>query len=77
MFNVGWARLLQLTIALEVPRANWREFWRAKPELQAQVIETFRRLGVTAIVAEQTPGNKVSPAGTGVPENWQTVRSMR
>lgn len=59
LFNVGWARLLRVTIVAEVPRANWREFWCAKPEVQAQVIETFRRLGATAIVAEQTPGNEV------------------
>src|ERR1017187_1796482 len=58
LFNVGWARLLRVTIVAEVPRANWREFWCAKPEVQAQVIETFRRLGATAIVAEQTPGNE-------------------
>jgi|SRR5271165_160206 len=63
LFNVGWARLLRVTIVAEVPRANWREFWCAKPEVQAQVIETFRSLGVTAIVAEQTPGNEVYMPG--------------
>lgn len=69
LFNVGWARLLRVTIVAEVPRANWREFWCAKPEVQAQVIETFRRLGVSAIVAEQTPGNEVYLPG---PE-WQKL----
>ena len=62
-FNVGWARLLRVTIVAEVPRANWREFWCAEPEVQALVVEKFRRLGVTAIVAEQTPGNEVYMPG--------------
>ena len=69
LFNVGWARLLRVTIVAEVPRANWREFWCAKPEVQAQVIETFRGLGVTAIVAEQTPGNEVYKPGP----QWQKL----
>jgi len=67
--NVGWARLLRVTIVAEVPRTNWREFWCAKPEVQSQVIETFRRLGATAIVAEQTPGNEVYLPGPG----WQKL----
>ncbi len=63
LFNVGWARLLRVTIVADIPRTDWREFWCAKPEVQAQVIETFRRLGATAIVAEQTPGNTVYSPG--------------
>jgi hypothetical protein len=63
LYNVGWARLLRVTIVAEVPRTGWRDFWCAKPETQAQMIETFRRLGATAVVAEQTPGNEVYRQG--------------
>jgi len=62
-YNVDWARLLRVTVVAEVPRANARDFWCAKPEVQAQVIETFRRLGVTAIVSEHYPPTDVYTPG--------------
>src|SRR5262249_8389568 len=46
--TVYWARLLGVSVVAEVPLANAGEFWHASPELQAQVIEKFRELGVTA-----------------------------
>ena len=64
-YGTGWARLLRVTVVAEVPRANARDFWYATPEQQAQVIETFRRLGVTAIVAEQIPPFEVFTPGPG------------
>ncbi len=63
LFNVGWARLLGVRIVADVPRSDWAAFWEATPEVQAQAIGAFRRLGVTAIVAEQTRGNVVNSPG--------------
>jgi len=51
-------------VVAEVPRANARDFWNAEPEVQARVIEAFRRLGVTALVAEQIPADGVFTPGT-------------
>jgi len=62
-FNVGWARLLHVTVVADLPRAYWTDYWCGKPEVQAQVVETFRRLGVTAIVAEETPSKVVYRPG--------------
>ena len=63
LFGVDWARLSRVTVVAEVPRANAREFWCGSRKLQQQVIETFRRLGVTAIVAEQVPSDGVFEPG--------------
>ena len=62
-FSTGWARLLRVTVVAEVPRPDARDYWCGKPELQAQVIGVFRRLGVTAIVAEQTAPDTVFVPG--------------
>ena len=67
---VYWARLLGVTEVAEVPDENSVDFWGAKPEVQAQVIETFRRLGVTAVVADvtlepHTPGPEWRKIGDG------------
>jgi hypothetical protein len=56
---VYWARLLGVTEVAEVPDKNSIDFWSATPEVQAQVINTFRSLGVTAIVADMTNGGHV------------------
>jgi hypothetical protein len=61
--TVYWARLLGVTVVAEVPAANSKDFWYAKPEVQAQVIETFQHLGVTAIVAEMIPSDEGYVAG--------------
>lgn len=63
--NVGWARLLGVTIVAEVPRDFSSDFWCAKPEVQAQVIEAFRNLGVSAIVAERTSPHDIQNPGPG------------
>ena len=62
-YGTDWARLLRVTVVAEVPRANAEDYWCGKPELQAQVIEAFRHLGVSAIVAEQTPPDVVFVPG--------------
>ena len=56
---VYWARLLGVTVVAEVPGSNSMDFWNAKPDAQAQVIEAFQRLGVTAIVADMTDDGRV------------------
>jgi Dolichyl-phosphate-mannose-protein mannosyltransferase len=53
-FGLAWARLLRVTVVAQIPLENSDDFWCAKPDLQSQAIETIRRLGVTALVAEQT-----------------------
>jgi len=62
-FGTDWARLLRVTVVAEVPLANSKEFWCAKPEVQAEVLETFRRLGVTTIVSEHYPLSDVYTPG--------------
>jgi 4-amino-4-deoxy-L-arabinose transferase-like glycosyltransferase len=68
-FGLGWARLLRVTVVAQIPIENSENFWCAKPEVQERVIETIRRVGVTAIVAEQIPPNGVCAPG---PE-WHKV----
>jgi hypothetical protein len=53
-FGLAWARLLRVTVVAQIPLENSDDFWCAKPDVQAQAIETIRRVGVTAFVAEQT-----------------------
>jgi hypothetical protein len=68
-FGLAWARLLRVTVVAQIPLENQEDFWCAKPEKQAQVIEKFRGLGVTAVVAEEiSPTEACAPA----PE-WQKV----
>jgi 4-amino-4-deoxy-L-arabinose transferase-like glycosyltransferase len=62
-FGPGWARLLGVTVVAEIPDANTKNFWCDKPEVQAQVIDAFRRIGVTAIVAMQSPPDVVFVPG--------------
>ncbi len=63
--GTGWARLLRVIVVAEVPRSSARDYWYATPEQQARVIETFRHLGVTAIVAEQIPPLEVFTPAPG------------
>jgi hypothetical protein len=67
---VYWARLLGVTEVAEVPFASTSDFWSAKPEVQAQVIQAFQHLGVKAIIADMseqpyTPGPEWRRLGDG------------
>jgi hypothetical protein len=67
---VYWARLLSVTEVAEVPDEYSMTFWDATPAVQEQVIETFQRLGVTAIIADMTndvhtPGPEWHKIGDG------------
>jgi hypothetical protein len=68
-FGLAWARLLQTTVVAQIPLGSQTQFWCGKQETQAQVVDKFRGLGVTAIVAEQiSPDPKCAPG----PE-WRKV----
>ncbi len=62
-YGLAWARLLKVTVVAQVPVENSMDYWYAKPEVQSQVIETLRRLGVRAIVAEQVPSDDAHAPG--------------
>jgi 4-amino-4-deoxy-L-arabinose transferase-like glycosyltransferase len=66
-FGLAWARLLGVTDVAEIPIEHSSDFWCAKPETQAQLFEALRRVGVTAIVAEQS--DPLCPPGPG----WQKL----
>jgi hypothetical protein len=68
-FGLAWARLLGVTVVAQIPLENSAGFWCGKPETQLQVIDTFRRLGVTAIVAEQIPSDPACAPGPA----WQKL----
>jgi hypothetical protein len=61
--TVYWARVLGVTVVAEIPLENAREYWYATPEVRAQVIETFRSRGVTAVVADMIPPDAVYVPG--------------
>jgi len=67
--HVYWARLLRVVAVADVPEGHAKDFWSATPEVQAEAIEAFRRLGVTAIVAAPDSADKLYIPG---PE-WQKV----
>jgi hypothetical protein len=67
---VYWARMVGITVVAEVPGPNAMEFWNAKPEVQAKVMEKFQGLGVAAVVADMTdldyvPGSDWHKLGEG------------
>jgi hypothetical protein len=68
-FGTDWARLLGVSVVAEIPRTNAKEFWSASPQLQNELIERFRRLGVTTLVAEQIPPCEIYTPGP----DWQKL----
>jgi hypothetical protein len=68
-FGSGWVRLLGVTVVAEVPDASAKEFWCERPEVQAQAIDAFRRIGVTAIVAMQSREGALFVPGP----NWRKL----
>jgi hypothetical protein len=62
--RVEWARLLHVRIIAEIPRDQAEVFWSSSPQIEAEVIESFRRVGISAIVAEEIPPAEVfAPSG--------------
>jgi hypothetical protein len=68
-FGLAWARLLKAMVVAQIPPDSQAQFWCGKPETQAQVIDKFRGLGVTAIVAEKIS----TDARCGPGPAWQKV----
>jgi hypothetical protein len=68
-FGLAWARLLRTTVVAQIPIESQPQFWCGKPEIQAQVIDKFRGLGVTAIVTEQVSSDPKCAPGLA----WQKV----
>jgi hypothetical protein len=69
LHRVEWARLLHVQVIAEIPRDQAEYFWSSGWEMQAQVIESFRKVGVKAIVAEQIPPAEVFAP----PKNWHRI----
>ncbi len=54
-FGTYWARLAKVQIVIEVPKTHEDEFWGAQKDVQRQVIETFAKYKVAAIVSQTKP----------------------
>jgi hypothetical protein len=59
LHRVEWARLLHVQVIAEIPRDQAEDFWSSSRDIQLQVIESFRRVGAKALVAEQIPPAEV------------------
>jgi hypothetical protein len=69
LHRVEWARLLRVRVIAEIPRDQAEIFWSSDPTVQSSVIESFRKAGASAVVAEQIP-----PAEVFAPsKEWQKV----
>jgi hypothetical protein len=54
-----WARLLRVQVIAEIPREEAEYFWSSDQTVRDQVIQSFRRVGATAIIAQQMPPSEV------------------
>jgi 4-amino-4-deoxy-L-arabinose transferase-like glycosyltransferase len=54
-----WARLLRVQIIAEIPREEAEYFWSSDQAVRDQVIQSFRNVGATAIIAQQMPPSEV------------------
>ena len=57
--RVEWAQLLGVRVIAEISHEDAEYFWTSSPLVQSQVIESFRNVGATAIVAQQIPPYEV------------------
>jgi len=80
--NADWVRLVNAQIVAEVPttwyrpkhmpwsimadRSGVRQFWEAAPEVRERILDEFRRVDATLVVADKVP-----PEATR--DGWQTV----
>ncbi len=56
-FDSFWARLAKVKIVAEMPGRDAGSFWRGDAELKRRVLDTFREIGVHAIVGEYLPAD--------------------
>ncbi len=69
LHRVEWARLLRVRVIAEVPRDQEAYFWSSSQSVQLQVVESFRKVGAVAIVAEEMPPDEVFVP----PPGWQRI----
>jgi hypothetical protein len=69
LHRVEWAYLLRARVIAEVPRDQAPVFWSSPPQVQARVIESFRQLGASVIVAEQIPPSETFAQAPG----WKRI----
>ena len=50
-----WARMARVRIVAQVLRGDVGDFWRADPDVKADVYAAFAKAGAKAVVAEQVP----------------------
>jgi hypothetical protein len=52
----AWARLARLQVVAELLFAH--EFWQATPEIQAQILDAFRRAGARSVITANPPNTR-------------------
>ena len=67
--RIEWARLLRVRVIAEISREDAEYFWSSSSSVKAQVIDSFRHVGATVIVAHQIPPAEVFV----VPPGWQRI----
>jgi hypothetical protein len=67
--RIEWARLLRVRVIAEISREDAEYFWSSSPSVRSEVIESFRGVGATAIVAHQIPPAEIFV----VPSGWQRI----
>lgn len=76
-FDSFWARLARVRIVAEMPGGEAGEFWRGDAEVQARVLAAFAEAGVSAIVAEDVPGEAVLPGWQPLGQTSYAVYLLR
>jgi hypothetical protein len=67
--RVEWARLLKVRVIAEIPHEQAEYFWSSSASVQSQVLESFRKTGATAVIAQAMPPLEVFVPAPG----WQRI----
>jgi hypothetical protein len=80
-FNAYWARLAGVRVTAEIPPQDAHDFWAGDHARQSEIIETFRNIGVKAIVSQNVPPlaaasdwPEIGPTNYHVYLLWKPVR---
>lgn len=73
LHRVEWARLLHVRVIAEISRDQAEDFWSSSRDTQLQVIESFRKVGARALVAEQIPPAEVFTSS----QDWHRIGDGR
>ena len=76
-FDSFWARLARVRIVAELPGGEAGEFWSGDAAVQARVLAAFASARVSAIVAEDVPGEAVLPGWQPLGETNYSVYLLR